>query len=47
MVYLTHPNHGTHIAYTQQEVESCLKAGWTIRQDKPESKPAEKPKGKK
>lgn len=33
MVYLTHPNHGTHIAYTNLEVEECIKAGWTIKEE--------------
>lgn len=26
--YLKHPDHGTHIAYTPEEVEACRKHGW-------------------
>jgi hypothetical protein len=38
VVYMTHPQHGTHIAYSQQEVEACQKNGWSIRPEKEERK---------
>lgn len=31
MTFLTHPEHGTHIAYTDSEVALCQKNGWTVR----------------
>ncbi len=31
MIFLEHPVHGTHIAYTNQEVEQCEKNGWKRR----------------
>ena len=31
LTYLTHPLHGTHIAYTEQEIAQCEKNGWTKR----------------
>lgn len=34
LVYLTHPKHGVHIAYSKEEVEACLRNGWTIRPEK-------------
>jgi hypothetical protein len=39
-VYLTHPDHGTHIAYTQDEIDRCLAEGWKLKvsaceEDKP------------
>lgn len=38
--YLTHSEHGTHIAYLQAEVDACLKNGWKVRE---EDAPAPKP----
>jgi len=35
LVYMTHPKHGTHIAYSHDEVEMCKRNGWTVREDKP------------
>lgn len=29
MVALTHPMHGTHIAYSSAEINACKEAGWT------------------
>lgn len=37
LVYMTHPNHGTHIAYSLEEVERCRANGWTVREDKPQA----------
>ena len=37
-IYLVHPGHGTHIAYTSQEVADCLANGWKLR-DEPKSIP--------
>lgn len=34
LVYMTHPNHGTHIAYSHEEIERCKANGWTVREDK-------------
>lgn len=31
--YLTHSEHGTHIAYLQTEVDACLKNGWKVREE--------------
>jgi len=31
LVYLTHPLHGVHIAYSDAEVKLCLKNGWTVK----------------
>ena len=45
LVYMIHPNHGTHIAYTPQEVEDCLKNGWTFKDaPKENTQETEKPK---
>lgn len=38
-IYLVHPEHGTHIAYTENEVAECAKSGWRRRVDVPEPKP--------
>ncbi len=44
MIYLTHPGHGTHIAYTSQEVADCLANGWKIREEpKPVPPPVVEP----
>lgn len=32
LVYMTHPNHGTHIAYSQSEVDTCKANGWKVRE---------------
>lgn len=29
--YMTHPEHGVHIAYSQDEVERCKAHGWKER----------------
>jgi hypothetical protein len=50
LIYMTHPNHGTHIAYSQGEIDDCLKNGWKVREEKPvieRKKPGPKPKGNK
>lgn len=43
--YMTHPEHGVHIAYSKDEVERCKAHGWT---EKPgegaETDPPQKPK---
>lgn len=31
--YLTHSEHGTHIVYTQADVDACLKNGWKVREE--------------
>ena len=31
LVYLVHPKHGTHIAYSPLEVEKCKANGWVER----------------
>lgn len=28
MILMTHPDHGQHIAYSEQEVQSCRANGW-------------------
>lgn len=33
-IYMTHPDHGTHICYSQSEVDSCVKNGWSLREEK-------------
>ena len=45
-IYLTHPEHGTHICYNSYEVEQCEKNGWKQIEQKPvEVNPVEeKPK---
>lgn len=30
LVYMSHPNHGTHIAYSQAEVDTCKANGWKV-----------------
>lgn len=39
-IYMTHPDHGTHICYSQSEVDSCVKNGWSLR-DEPKGSPKE------
>lgn len=36
-VYMTHPDHGTHIAYSEVEVETCKKNGWSLRDEPKDS----------
>lgn len=36
ITYMTHPDHGTHIAYSKAEVERCESNGWSVRCDKKE-----------
>jgi hypothetical protein len=31
ITYLTHPQHGVHVAYTDFEVADCIKNGWSVR----------------
>lgn len=46
LIYLTHPNHGTHIAYTQDEADKLVKeSGWTIRKEAEIHAMARKPTG--
>lgn len=33
ITYLKHPEHGTHICYSQTEVDACLKNGWKVREE--------------
>lgn len=33
IVYMTHPQHGTHIAYSEDEVARCKLSGWSVRDD--------------
>lgn len=40
IVYLTHPKHGVHIAYSDAEVKACEANGWTVRKDAPKERPA-------
>lgn len=40
LVYLDHPKHGTHIAYSAEEVESCKRNGWVPREAR-KAEPAE------
>lgn len=34
LVYLNHPKHGIHIAYSQAEVDECLANGWHLKPEK-------------
>lgn len=38
MIFLTHPQHGTHIAYTDLDVALCEKSGWK-KMDAPVAEP--------
>ena len=31
IVYMDHPKHGTHIAYSEDEVKACEANGWRVR----------------
>ena len=42
IIALTHPNHGTHIAYSEQEAISCEANGW-VRDAKMSDELAGKP----
>lgn len=33
LIYLVHPQHGTHIVYTPFELEKCLSNGWKPRDE--------------
>ena len=35
-IYMVHPRHGVHIAYSQAEVDQCKVHGWSLR-DEPKS----------
>lgn len=43
VTYMTHPEHGTHIAYSDVEIETCKNNGWSVR-DEPKEAPKESPK---
>lgn len=34
IVYMEHPMHGTHIAYSSDEVAACEANGWKVRRAK-------------
>lgn len=34
--YLVHPNHGVHVAYSEDEVERCRAHGWVPREERGE-----------
>lgn len=29
-IYMKHPDHGTHIVYSEQEADACRKHGWYL-----------------
>lgn len=31
--YLTHPNHGTHVCYTMEDVDKHRKEGWVPKEE--------------
>lgn len=35
LVYMTHPDHGTHIVYSPAEMKHCQKHGWKVYGDSP------------
>lgn len=39
--WLDHPEHGTHICYTPEDVEEHKKLGWIPREEKPKEAPRE------
>lgn len=39
IVYLTHPKHGVHVAYSDDEVARCKANGWSVRVDAPKPPP--------
>lgn len=39
LVYLEHPQHGVHIAYSQSEVDECYKNGWKIKKEPAKTEP--------
>ena len=43
IVYMEHPKHGTHIAYSEDEVKACEANGWKVRQEKPKAMPVVEP----
>ena len=32
-IYMVHPEHGTHIAYDEEEVARCKENGWCLRDE--------------
>lgn len=42
--YLDHPEHGSHICYTPEDVEAHKAVGWVLREDKPAKVQADEPK---
>lgn len=34
-IYMTHEDHGVHIAYDEAEIERCKVNGWVVFGDKP------------
>lgn len=43
ITYLTHPLHGTHVAYSQDEVERCQRNGWKVREEPRKASPTPPP----
>lgn len=41
--YMDHPEHGTHICYTPEDVSNHEKIGWVLRDDKPKPAPIQEP----
>ena len=41
--YLTHPEHGTHIAYSEMEIENCKQNGWSVYGSEPPRKAIKEP----
>ncbi len=35
--YLTHPDHGVHLAYTDEEIKKCEATGWKVVGNAPPS----------
>lgn len=33
--YLDHPEHGTHVCYSESDVKIAEKNGWILRKDEP------------
>lgn len=44
-IYLTHPKHGVHVAYSADEVKRCEANGWTLRQEPPAVAEPERKRG--
>lgn len=46
VVYLTHQQHGVHVAYSQQNVDECLKNGWQLKAEQVETKNIQPQRGR-